>query len=79
MIPKIEKQLRSLWKSIRSKNTPYPDAVDDIEEFLAAEEWGLALEHILDWAAAEKKLAQAEKSAIEIRAEMKKIPKKTNG
>ncbi len=76
MIPKIEERLRDLWKSVRSKKTPYPDAVDDIEEFLAAEEWGLALEHILDWAATEKKLAHAEKMAAEIRAEMKKLPAK---
>lgn len=76
MKTRIEKQLRSLWKTVRSKNAPYPHAAEDIEEFLNAGEWGLALEQILDWAAAEKKLVEAEKLAAEIRAEMKKSPAK---
>ncbi len=76
MKSKIEKQLRSLWKKVRSKNAPYPHAAQDIEEFLKAGEWGLALEQILDWAAVEKKLDEAEELAAEIRAEMKKSPAK---
>lgn len=76
MKSRIEKQLRNLWKKVRSKNTPYPHAAEDIEEFLKAGEWELALEQILDWAAAEKKLSEAEELAAEIRAEMKKLPAK---
>jgi len=39
----IEKELRDLWKTIRSKKEPFPNLADDIEEFLSAGEWELAL------------------------------------
>ncbi len=76
---KIEKQLRDLWKKIRNKDAPLPNVANDIEEFLSAGEWELALEHILDWAAAENKLPQAETQAKQIKAEMVRLSvKKSN-
>jgi hypothetical protein len=73
MKSELEQQLRDLWKSVRSKHAPYPQLAEDIEEFLNAAEWDIALEHILDWAAAEKKLPQAEARAAQLRAEMKRL------
>ena len=56
---KIETELRALWKDVHTEQEPQrhmpPHTSEDIEEFLDAGEWGLALEHICDWAAATKK------------------------
>jgi hypothetical protein len=63
----FEKELRGLWKKIRTKNAPHPNMAEDIEEFLDQQEWGLALEHILDWAAAEKKSKLIDARAKELK------------
>jgi hypothetical protein len=72
----LEKQLRALWKKVKSKDAPHPHMADDIEEFLDVGEWEIAFENILDWAAATKKLTAIKADAAAIRAEMKALSKK---
>lgn len=76
MKTKIEKQLRELLKQVRSKDEPFPNITADIEEYLQAEEWELALGLILDWAEATHKLTIAKKEAALIRSEMKRLAAK---
>ena len=70
---KIEKKLRELFKIVRTSDAPYPHLAEDIEEFLDAGEWQLALEHIVDWAEADKKLPQLKPKISEIKQEMKQL------
>lgn len=74
--PKMEKDLRKLWKMVRDKKSPYPHMAEDIEEFLKSGEWNLAFEHILDWAAAEKKLDKVNQQVELIRMQMIKLSSK---
>lgn len=67
----FNKELRKLWKKVRGKHAPHPKMAEDIEELLNAEEWGLALEHILDWAAHEKKLQLIEIEAKGLKEAMR--------
>lgn len=72
----IEKQLRALWKSIKTYDAPFPNMAEDIEEFLNAHEWELALDQMLDWAQATGQHAMAQKEAVKIRKEMKRLAAK---
>lgn len=67
----FDKELRKIWKKIRGKNAPHPHMAGDIEELLRAQEWGVALEHILDWAAFERKTHLIETHVRDIREAMK--------
>ncbi len=72
----MEKQLRELWYAVKSaavKNVDAscPQREEDIEEFLDSGEWELALEHIVEWAQANRMSYPIEPQVTRLRAVMK--------
>lgn len=71
MYNKVEKELHALWKNVKTKHEPHPHMHEDIDEFLNAGEWGLALEQIIDYAKVTHSHAAIKEKIAEIRQLMK--------